>query len=139
VHRELGPGFVESVYHRALGHELGRRGIAHRSEVEIEITYDGVAVGRHRLDIIAAPGIVIELKAVQSLDAIHFAQLRSYLKATRMTIGLLLNFAAPRLVIKRVLSQAPASPVPSAPPFLPTLPRFPGRRAQSNPSGAREG
>jgi len=73
VHRELGPGFLESVYHRALECELMRRGIVYESEVDVEVTYGGVVVGRHRLDVIADGGIVIELKAVQSLEAVHFA------------------------------------------------------------------
>jgi GxxExxY protein len=102
-----------------------RRGIVYESEVDVEVTYGGVVVGRHRLDVTADGGIVIELKAVQSLEAVHFAQLRSYLKATRRPIGLLLNFGEPRLVIKRVILSHPAEAATSDPPFSPTLPRLP--------------
>lgn len=136
VHRELGPGFIESVYHRALAHELDRRGIAFTSEVDISVRYDGVLVGRHRLDIVADEGIVLELKAVHALDAVHFAQLRSYLKASGWPIGLLLNFAASRLVIKRVIVRRPAFAVGSGLPFLPNFPRDSDRPAESSPISA---
>lgn len=103
VHRELGPGFVESVYHRAMELELHRRGIGFSSEVECEILYRGAVVGRHRFDLVVQGGILLELKSVQFLDAVHFSQVRSYLEASQLTIGLLLNFAASTLVIRRVV------------------------------------
>jgi len=102
VHRALGPGFVESVYHRATEVELQRRGISFSSEVECEVLYEGLAVGRHRFDLVVEGGILVELKAVQYLEAVHFAQVRSYLEAAQLPIGLLLNFAASTLVIRRV-------------------------------------
>jgi len=104
VHRELGPGFIESVYHRAMELELHRRGIPFESEVECEVRYRGITVGRHRFDLVACGGVLVELKAVQFLDAVHFSQVRSYLEASRLTVGLLLNFAAPTLVIRRVVA-----------------------------------
>ncbi|HRZ09650.1 MAG TPA: GxxExxY protein [Gemmatimonadales bacterium] len=122
VHRALGPGFGESVYHRALELELDRRGVPFASEVEVDVTYVGAVVGRHRLDLIAIGGIVVELKAVQSLDAVHFVQLRSYLKAARLSVGLLLNFASTRLVIRRVVHRtAQLRPLPNFPPFRHSL------------------
>ncbi|MEZ4413835.1 MAG: GxxExxY protein [Gemmatimonadales bacterium] len=136
VHRGLGPGFVESVYHRAMEVELRRRGIAHVSELEVDVWYDGVVVGRHRLDMIAEGGVVLEFKAVQSLDPVHFGQLRAYLKATDRPVGLLFNFGEPRLVAKRVLLQGPSSAVRSDPPPPPTLPRFLDGLATSDPSSA---
>lgn len=136
VHRALGPGFGESVYHRALELELSERGIPYASEVEAEVRYAGAVVGRHRLDMIAIEGIVVELKAVQSLDAVHFAQLRSYLKAARLSIGLLLNFAATRLVITRVVLRGRTSTAPSEPPSFPAFPRLPDQRAESRPPAA---
>lgn len=138
VHRGLGPGFVESVYHRAMEVELRRRGISHVSELEVDVWYCGVVVGRHRLDMIAEGGVVLEFKAVQSLDPVHFGQLRAYLKATESPVGLLLNFGEARLVAKRVLLR-PCSVIPSDPPPPPTLPRFSKGLATSEPSSARPG
>jgi GxxExxY protein len=139
VHRSLGPGYLESIYHRALTIELGLRGITPACEVEVEITYAGVSVGRHRLDVIADRGILVELKAVQSLDPVHFAQVRSYLRATRLSVGLLLNFASPRLVIKRVVVRHRPVLTSSGLPYPPAFPRFMGHRAESDPSHARRG
>lgn len=139
VHRELGPGFVESVYHRAMELELRRRRIPFASESEVEVIYDGVVVGRHRLDLIVEHGIVVELKAVHALEAVHFAQLRSYLKATHQPIGLLLNFGGARMVIKRVILNTPPASVLSDPPSPPNLPRLQGPRAVSDPSFASGG
>ena len=125
VHRELGPGFLESVYHRALTAELRRRGIEYDSEVDVEVIYRGEVVGRHRLDLLVGRRIVIELKAAQALDAVHFLQLRSYLKATRSPFGLLLNFGNGRLVVKRVVVRPPLLTSRSDLPSSPTLPRLP--------------
>jgi GxxExxY protein len=139
VHRSLGPGYLESIYHRALSIELGLRGIAHACEVEVEIGYAGASVGRHRLDMIADSGILIELKAVRSLDPIHYAQVRSYLRATRLPIGLLLNFASPRLIIKRVVVRDPRSLSSSGLPSPPAFPRSACWCAESRPSVAHRG
>jgi len=103
VHRALGPGFLESIYEEALKLELSRRRLYHESQKEIKIEYLDVAVGLHRLDLIVENKIVIELKAVKEFADIHFAQLRSYLKATGLKVGLLLNFAKPTLDIKRIV------------------------------------
>lgn len=84
--------------------ELHRRGIAFVSELECEILYRGIVVGRHRFDMVVQRDILVELKAVQSLDAVHFAQVRSYLEASRLSVGLLLNFAATTVVIRRVVA-----------------------------------
>jgi GxxExxY protein len=103
VHKTLGPGFVEPIYHSAMKVALRNRGIVYETEKEITIVYEGEEVGAHRLDLIVAAEIVVELKAVKALADIHAAQLRSYLKATRIRVGLLLNFQAPTLEIKRVV------------------------------------
>jgi GxxExxY protein len=104
VHRELGPGFLESIYEEALKIELPRLGLHYDSQKEIMIKYLSVEVGLHRLDLLIENVIIVELKAVTKLADIHFAQLRSYLKATRLKVGLLLNFAKPTLEIKRVVN-----------------------------------
>ena len=103
VHRELGPGFLESVYQRAMQVSLLNRGIPYEQQKEIQITFEGISVGCHRLDIIVAGELILELKAVQSFEDFHFAQLKSYLKATGLRVGLLLNFNAATLAIKRVV------------------------------------
>ena len=105
VHRVMGPGFLESVYEEALGVELSLRGIPFRRQVPISLDYKGIPVGHARLDLLVADRLVIELKAVDTLAAVHWAQLLSYLKATKLTLGLLINFNVPviRQGIKRVI------------------------------------
>ena len=104
VHKELGPGFLENIYEEALKIELAEYNISYEYQKEIKVEYLGVVVGLHRLDLIIENKIIIELKAVKELADIHFAQLRSYLKATGLKIGLLFNFAKPTLEIRRVVN-----------------------------------
>ena len=92
VHRVLGPGFLEEVYKEALVVEFMIRGIHHEVEKSISLIYKGHDVGRGRLDFLVADCLVVELKAVQTLAPIHEAQLLSYLKITKRTLGLLINF-----------------------------------------------
>jgi GxxExxY protein len=103
VHRRLGPGFLESVYEKALMIELKKRGLTVEDQVKILVTYDGVEVGRHRLDLFVEDTIVVELKAIKNLEDVHYAVVRSYLKAAGKNHGLLLNFAKVTLEIKRVM------------------------------------
>ncbi len=103
VHRELGPGFLESIYESAVKVALRQRGISYEAQKEIAVVFGGEVVGEHRIDLIVGGQLVAELKAVKSLEEIHFAQLRSYLRATRLSVGLLLNFYSPTLVIKRIV------------------------------------
>lgn len=105
VHRILGPGFLESIYEEALAVELSLRAIPFRRQVPISLDYKGVPVGHARLDLLVADRLVIELKAVDSLASVHWAQVLSYLKATKLTLGLLINFNVPRLHlgIRRVI------------------------------------
>lgn len=103
VHRELGPGFLESVYESALKVALRHRGIVYDPQREVTIFFENEEVGQHRLDLIVENQIVVELKAVKAFEEIHFAQLRSYLKATRLEVGLLFNFNSPKLAIKRIV------------------------------------
>ena len=102
VHRRLGPGFLESVYHRALEVEMGFRGIAFETEKEVPLVYRGASVGCHRLDLFVADELVVELKTVEEIAAIYYAQVRSYLKAIDKPLGLLANFASPTLDCRRV-------------------------------------
>ena len=104
VHRELGPGFLESIYEEALKIELSEHSMRYDSQKEIKIEYLGIEIGVHRLDLLVEKKIIVELKAVKELTDIHFAQLRSYLKAAGLKVGLLLNFAKPTLEIRRVVN-----------------------------------
>jgi len=103
VHRRLGPGFIESIYENALVMELRKRGLKVERQLEAPVKYDGVEVGRHRLDLFVEDTIVVELKAIKNLEDIHFAVVRSYLKAIGRAHGLLINFAKVTIQVKRVI------------------------------------
>jgi len=104
VHKEIGPGFLESIYQAALPIELVKQKLKVETEKEIKIFYDGKNIGLHRLDLVVNGQIIVELKAVKEFDESHLAQLISYLKATDLKVGLLLNFAKATLKIKRVIN-----------------------------------
>jgi GxxExxY protein len=101
VHSVLGPGFLESVYAKALAHELRNAGLKVECEKLITVRYDGVVVGEFSADKLVAEKIMVEEKAIQALAPAHEAQLVNYLTATGIEIGLLLNFGAQRLEFKR--------------------------------------
>lgn len=107
VDTALGPGFLESVYEEGLAVEFESRGIRYRRQVTVPIRYRGRLVGEHRLDFLVEEQVVVEPKAVQELADIFFATVRSYLKATGLEAGLLLNFATMPLTIKRVGRESP--------------------------------
>ena len=102
VHRTLGPGILESVYRKALLVELRNQALLVESEKEITVYYQGSEVGIHRLDILVQNSIIIELKTVDSLGKAHYAQIRSYLKAANLKVGILVNFAKDRADFRRV-------------------------------------
>jgi GxxExxY protein len=101
VHKELG---LENIYEEALKVEIDNQRIKSFFQKEIRVEYSGVVVGIHRLDLVVEKQIIVELKAIKELADIHFAQIRSYLKATGFKIGLLLNFAKPILEIRRIVN-----------------------------------
>ena len=103
VHKELGPGFLEGIYEEALKVQLTESKIPFENQVDITIEFHGTKIGVHRLDLMVNKLIVVELKAVKELLDIHVAQIRSYLKATGLKTGLLINFAKPIIDIKRVV------------------------------------
>jgi GxxExxY protein len=105
VHKSLGPGFLESIYEAAMVVELSRAGLKAEQQKPLSIYYREVLVGEHRLDLLVENLIVVELKAISALEDIHFAIVRSYLKASGMEHGLLLNFATMPLTVKRVIYQ----------------------------------
>ena len=105
VHRTLGPGFLESIYEQALCAELLSRAVPFRRQVPITVRYKGQIVGQGQLDLLIGQRLVVELKAVEALAPIDAVQLRSYLKATGLTLGLLVNFNVPFLQqgIRRII------------------------------------
>ena len=102
VHQILGPGFLESIYRKALMIELRKQGLNVETEKEAVVYYEAEEVGRHRLDIVVEDRVIIELKTVEELSKAHYAQVRSYLKATGLKIGLLVNFAKEKADFRRI-------------------------------------
>ena len=107
VHRALGPGFLESVYEEALAVEFALSGIQFVRQKTVPLFYKDHQIGEHRLDFLVEARVVVELKAIRALEDIHFAIGRSYLKATHLHDGLLLNFATIPLTIKRFCREQP--------------------------------
>ena len=98
VHRELGPGLLESVYEACLCHELTLQKISFRSQVALPVTYKNLRLEAGlRLDLLVAESVIVELKSVQRMEPVFEAQLLSYLKLTGFRVGLLINFNAPTL------------------------------------------
>jgi GxxExxY protein len=108
VHRHVGPGQLESVYQRALASELSRRRIPAQAQVPIEMLYKGDKVGDFFADFIVDHKIVLELKACDRTHGAHVAQVVSYLRATKVKLGLLMNFNAPVMYrgVRRVILDA---------------------------------
>lgn len=92
VHRHLGPGLLESIYERALTHELRLQGMTVKRQVPVSVTYKDLEIAGQRLDLLVEPGVVVEVNAVENLKDIHRAQLISYLRSTGYRLGLLINF-----------------------------------------------
>ena len=102
VHKALGPGFLEVIYEEALAIEFDAMGIKYERHKTVPIVYRDRPVGEHRLDFLVEKLVVVELKAAIALEKIFFAVVRSYLKATNIECGLLFNFAAMPMTIKRI-------------------------------------
>ncbi len=101
VNRQLGAGFLEKVYEKALLVELLDRGLKAENQVPIKVDYKGREVGEYYADIVVENQVILEIKAIESLQKIHEAQLLNYLKATGYKIGLLVNFKHPKAEVKR--------------------------------------
>jgi GxxExxY protein len=107
VHRELGPGFLENIYEKGLAVEFALTGIQFIRQKPIALFYKDHQIGEHRLDLLVEGKIIVELKAISTLEDIHFVIGRSYLKAANLEDGLLLNFATLPLTIKRFCRELP--------------------------------
>lgn len=94
VHNALGPGFLEKVYENAMRIELEKLGLAVKQQQPVKVIYDGHFVGQYYADLWVNERIVIELKAVRAIAKEHEVQLVNYLTATRLDVGLLLNFGS---------------------------------------------
>jgi len=107
VHRELGPGLLESSYEECLCHELKTRGITYERQKSLPVSYKDVRLDcGYRLDVVVDNLVIVEIKAVESMLPIHTAQLLTYLKLANLKLGLLINFNTPQLRqgIKRVVN-----------------------------------
>ncbi|MBI3244645.1 MAG: GxxExxY protein [Chloroflexi bacterium] len=105
VHNQLGPGFLEVVYRKALVYELTLRGILVEEEKPLPVYYKGQLVGEYRADLVVDGKIILEIKAVSALIKAHEAQAIHYLTATDLRLALLINFGANSLQQKRIVKQ----------------------------------
>ena len=93
VHRVLGPGLLESAYHRCMEHELGLRGLCYESECQVSVEYKGLVLQEaYRADFLVENKIVVELKAIEKIGGVHKQQVLTYLKLLNRKFGLLINF-----------------------------------------------
>ncbi len=102
VYNQLGYGFLEKVYEKAMLIELKKAGLRAQAQAPIKVNYAGETVGEYQADLLIAERVIVELKATRNLAAEHQAQLLNYLKATEVEVGLLLNFG-PKAEMKRLV------------------------------------
>lgn len=105
VHREMGNGFQEVIYQRALAFELAKNFIIFSREFEMPVKYKGEQIGTRRVDFLIDKKVSVEIKAVIQLENVHLAQAINYLEAYNLEIGLLINFGAESLQVKRLLNR----------------------------------
>jgi GxxExxY protein len=107
VHREIGPGLMESAYEECLCHELHLRGLAFQRQVPLPVRYKGISLDcGYKLDIVVEDALILELKCVEQVLSVHEAQLLTYLKMTGKKVGLIINFYVPVLtrgIVRKVL------------------------------------
>jgi len=101
VSNTLGCGFLEKVYENALAHELRKSALHVKQQEPIKVFYDRVVVGEYFTDLLVADAVIVELKATKDIGEVFTAQCLNYLKATKLSLCLLLNFGKPRVEIKR--------------------------------------
>jgi len=105
VHKFFGNGFQEVIYQRALAYELSQAGLAYAREIEQQIFYKDLIepIGTRRADFVVEGKVLVELKAVVQLEAVHLAQVLNYLRAYRIEVGLLINFGGKSLTFNRIV------------------------------------
>jgi GxxExxY protein len=104
VHSYLGNGFLEKVYENAFAYKLRQYNIVCQQQLHLKVYFENnVVVGEYIADVVVDQKIIIELKAIDNLDKIHFAQVKNYLKATKFRLGLLINFGKPVLEFRRII------------------------------------
>ena len=104
VSNQLGPGFLEKVYENALVLELTNTGLKYVQQVPLKVRYEGIIVGDFVADLLVEDAILVELKAVETLSKVHFAQCLNYLRATDLKLCLLMNFGTQKVQIKRIIN-----------------------------------
>lgn len=102
VGRILGPGFLEKVYENAMAIELAHAGLNVATQKPIQVSYKDQVIGEYFADMVIEDDIILELKATKAIENIHFAQCQNYLKATGKKLGLVINFGAEKVKIRRV-------------------------------------
>jgi len=110
VHKQLGNGFQEVIYQRAMAIEFAIQGLDFEREFEMPVFYKGEQIGTRRVDFFVDGNVMVEIKAVIQLEDVHLAQAINYLEAYRMTVGLLINFGSKSLDFKRVMNKKHHSP-----------------------------
>ena len=103
VHQFLGNGFQEVIYQRALEIELNKEGLKFAREKEMDVFYEDVLIGNRRVDFLVDDDVMVELKAITKLEEVNIAQLINYIEAYKVKIGLLINFGAKSLEVKRYI------------------------------------
>lgn len=106
IHKQLGNGFPEIIYHRCLEIELNKVGLNYKTEFDIPVFYDNIEVGKRRADFIVEKVVLVEIKALQELDNYCISQVLNYLKAFKIEVGLLINFGEKSLKFKRFINTA---------------------------------
>jgi GxxExxY protein len=114
VHAALGPGFVESTYENAVAVQLRAQAVPYERQVPVPVRYREIVVGVHRVDLLVDRRLIVEMKAVKDLLRVHFAVVRSYLRATGSSAGLLLNFGRESLDVRHVVPVTTEAPRPRA-------------------------
>jgi len=105
VHNRLGRGFVEKVYENALTHELAKESLHVKQQMPIIVRYDSIIIGEFFADIVIENVIVLEIKAVSEISKVHEAQCFNYLRASDLRLGLVLNFGASSVQVRRIVNQ----------------------------------
>lgn len=103
VHSTLGNGFQEVIYQRALAIEMAKQDLSFQREMEMQIYYEGQEIGTRRVDFLVEDKVMVELKALTTLEDVHLAQAINYLEAYKLEVGLLLNFGAKSLEYRRLI------------------------------------